>query len=48
MLNNHCVSSVDNIFSLWNVAFVLDRNLEKLRVSTRFLFSFGSSYYFHD
>jgi hypothetical protein len=36
MLDNDFVSSVDNIFSLWKVGFIVDRNLEKLFLSTWF------------
>jgi hypothetical protein len=36
MLDNDFVSSVDNIFSLWKVGFIIDRNLEKLFLSTWF------------
>jgi hypothetical protein len=36
MLDNDFVSSVDNIFSLWKVGFVIGRNLEKLFLSTWF------------
>jgi hypothetical protein len=36
MLDNDFVSSVDNIFSLCKVEFVIDRNLEKLFLSTWF------------
>jgi hypothetical protein len=37
MLDNDFVSSVDNIFFLWKVGFIIDRNLEKLFLSTWFL-----------
>jgi hypothetical protein len=47
MLDNDFVSSVDNIFSLCKVGFVIDRNLEKLFLSTWF-FSFISFYKFDD
>jgi hypothetical protein len=36
MLDNDFVSSVDNIFSLCKVEFDIDRNLEKLFLSTWF------------
>jgi hypothetical protein len=36
MLDNDFVSSIDDIFSLWKVGFVIDCNLEKLFLSSWF------------
>jgi hypothetical protein len=46
-LDNGFVINVDNIFSLWEVAFVIDHNPQKLYLSTCFS-SFGSFYKFVD